>query len=87
MNFKFYDQFSQLIDLSLLGDLDNKSFQFKHSDNLHTLVRCHKRSVNQSMLYLEPPYIIKNCLPEQIEYEIYSDELTTSSKSSIFTAD
>lgn len=63
-----------MIDLKRLSEFDDKVFPLKHSNNKHTLVRCVKKWKNQSIIFLEPPFTLKNCLPLDIDYELYSDE-------------
>jgi vacuolar protein sorting-associated protein 13A/C len=78
VSFRFagqHSQYSQMIDLAQIVDLREKTFECRHSDNQFTLMRCTKRGTNQTVLYLEPPYVIKNCLPNEIGYEIFSDEM------------
>jgi len=63
-----------MIDLDKLLDLREKTFECWHSGDSFTLMHCTKRGTNQTVLYLEPPYVIKNCLPIEVGYEIFSDE-------------
>ncbi|CAD8067129.1 unnamed protein product [Paramecium primaurelia] len=73
-NFKFKDhiQYCNYINLRYLQDNFDKKYEQQHND-YYTIIRCSKRNVNQTLIYLESPFQIKNCLPMPISYELYGD--------------
>ncbi|CAD8061213.1 unnamed protein product [Paramecium primaurelia] len=73
-NFKFqgHPKYSNYINLRYLSDNIEKKYEQQHND-YYTIIRCSKRNVNQTLVYLESPFQIKNCLPIPIQYELYGD--------------
>ncbi|CAK86161.1 unnamed protein product (macronuclear) [Paramecium tetraurelia] len=73
-NFKFngHQKYCNYIYLRYLQDNFDQKYEQQHN-GCYTIIRCSKRNVNQTLIYLESPFQIKNCLPVPISVELYGD--------------